>query len=200
MKVPFAVYDLHMRFPKQSETGPALKRRDAVIEWEMFGAQLKRIDRKERPTAAGRKPMERVLMFKMLILQNRYGPLNEALEYPVSDRLTFTRFLGIDWADTVSDAKTVRLDRERLREAKVFDRLFEAPHRALAAQGVKRNRGAIVAASSGYPRGSAVPARSMRRPRSERYRRGAHWGCKTQVSEDRQAKRALDARSMAANG
>ena len=37
----------------------------------MFRAELERIDHKERKSAAGRKPMDRVVMFKMLILQNR---------------------------------------------------------------------------------------------------------------------------------
>ena len=51
-------------------------------------AELERIDHKERKSAAGRKPMDRVVMFKMLILQNLYGLSDEALEYQVSDRLT----------------------------------------------------------------------------------------------------------------
>ena len=70
-------------------------------------------------------------MFKMLILQNLYGLSDEALEYRVSDRLTFMWFLGIDLAGRVPDASTVWLFRERLRERKVFDRLLRSPKRRL---------------------------------------------------------------------
>ena len=124
MNIQFGFYDLHKRFSKLTEAGDALERLDAVVDWEMFRPELERIDRKERKSAAGRKPMDRVVMFKMLILQNLYGLSDEALEYQVSDRLTFIGFLKIDLAGTVPDAKTVWLFRERLREVKVFDRLF----------------------------------------------------------------------------
>ena len=147
MNIQFGFYDLHKRFSKLTEAGDALERLDAVVDWEMFRPELERIDRKERKSAAGRKPMDRVVMFKMLILQILCGLSDEALEYQVSDRLTFMRFLGIDLAGSVPDAKTVWLFRERLREGKVFDRLFEQFHRALAAQGVKLNSGQIVDAS-----------------------------------------------------
>ena len=124
MSIQFGFYDLHKRFSKVTEAGDALERLDAVVDWEMFRPELERIDRKERKSAAGRKPMDGVVIFKMLILQNLYGVSDEALEYQVSDRLTFMRFLRIDLAGTVPDAKTVWLFRERLREVKVFDRLF----------------------------------------------------------------------------
>jgi transposase len=154
MNIQFGFYDLHKRFSKLSEAGDALERLDTVIDWEMFRPELERIDHKERKSAAGRKPMDRVVMFKMLVLQNLYGLSDEALEYQVSDRLTFMRFLGIDLAGTVPDAKTVWLFRERLREGRVFDRLFEQFHRALATQGVKLNSGQIVDASFVDPPGA----------------------------------------------
>jgi hypothetical protein len=124
MSIRFGFYDLQKRFSKLTEAGDALERFDVVVDWELFRPELERIDRKERKSAAGRKPMDGVVMFKMLILQNLYGVSDEALEYQVSDRLTFMRFLRIDLAGTVPDAKTVWLFRERLREVKVFDRLF----------------------------------------------------------------------------
>jgi len=68
MKIPFRVYDLHKRLSKLTEAGDALERLEAVIDWEMFRSERERIDRKERKSAAGRKPMDRVVMFKMLNL------------------------------------------------------------------------------------------------------------------------------------
>jgi IS5 family transposase len=222
MNIQFGFYDLHKRFSKLSESGDALERLDAVIDWEMFRAELERIDRKERKSAAGRKPIDRVVMFKMLVLQNLYGLSDEALEYQVSDRLTFMRFLGIDLAGTVPDAKTVWLFRERLREAKVFDRLFEQFQRALSSQGVKLNSGQIVDASF-----VEAPRQRNTREENETIKDGAipkdwtdnaakcrqkdidarwtkkndedHYGYKTHVSVDRKTKLVIEERSTAAN-
>ena len=222
MSIQFGFYDLHKRFSKVTEAGDALERLDAVVDWEMFRPELERIDRKERKSAAGRKPMDRVVMFKMLILQILCGLSDEALEYQVSDRLTFIGFLKIDLAGTVPDAKTVWLFRERLREAKVFDRLFEQFHRALAAQGVKLNSGQIVDASF-----VEAPRQRNAREENETIKDGAmpkdwtknaakrcqkdidarwtkkndedHYGYKTHVSVDRKTKLVIEERSTAAN-
>ncbi len=109
MKIQFGFFDLQNRFDKLSQGGDALERLNAIVDWAMFRADLERIDRKERKSAAGRKPTDRVRMFKMLVLQHLYGLSDEALEYQVTDRLTFMRFLGIDLGGTVPDAKTVWL-------------------------------------------------------------------------------------------
>jgi IS5 family transposase len=67
----------------------------------MFRPDLESIDRKEHESAAGRKPTDRVRMFKMPGLQNLYGLSDDALEFQVTDRLTFMRFLGIDLGGAV---------------------------------------------------------------------------------------------------
>ena len=46
-------------------------------------------------------------MFEMLIVRNLYGLSDEALEQPVSDRLTVMQFARIDFAGMVQDANTV---------------------------------------------------------------------------------------------
>ena len=94
MSIQFGFLDLHKRFSKLTEAGDALERLDAVVDWEMFWAELERIDRKERKSAAGRKPLDRVLMFKMLVLQNLHGLSDEVLECQVTDRLTFIRLFA----------------------------------------------------------------------------------------------------------
>ena len=188
----------------------------------MFRAELERIDHKERKSAAGRKPMDRVVMLKILILQNLYGLSDEALEYQVSDRLTFMRILGIYLAGTVPDAKTVWLFRGRQREEKVFDRLFEQFHRALATQGIKLNSGQIVDASF-----VAAPRQRNTREENETIKDAAipkdwtmnaakrcqkdidarwtkkndedHYGYKTHVSVDRKTKLVIEERATAAN-
>jgi hypothetical protein len=45
--------------------------------------------------AAGRKPIDVILMFRMPVLQSLYNLPDEQGEYQVRDRLLFTQFLGL---------------------------------------------------------------------------------------------------------
>lgn len=222
MNIQFGFFDLHKRFAKLSEAGDALERLDALIDWELFRPELERIDRKERNSAAGRKPLDRVLVFKMLVLQGLYGLSDEALEYQVTDRLTFMRFLRIELSGSVPDAKTVWLFREQLREGKIFDRLFEQFHQALAAAGAKLNSGQIVDASfveaprqrntreenetikdGAVPKGwTEQPAKLRQKDIDARWTQKNdedYYGYKTHVSVDRKTKLVIEERATAAN-
>ena len=84
-----------------SEASDPLERLNAVIDGEMFRPLLERIDLKERKNASGRKATCRVLMFKLLILQRLHNLADERLPYPVSDRFSFMRFLGLERAGNV---------------------------------------------------------------------------------------------------
>lgn len=61
-----------------------------------YFAPPERIDAKKRKNKARRKPICRILMFKMLILQRLHGLSDERLQYKVADRLSFMRFWGIE--------------------------------------------------------------------------------------------------------
>jgi len=93
-----------------------LERLNDTVDWEVFRPDLERIDQKVRKSAAGCKPTCRVLMFKLLILQRLYGLSDERLEYQVRDRLSFMRFLGLDLAEKVPDARTVWAFREAIED------------------------------------------------------------------------------------
>lgn len=76
-------------------------------------------------------------MFKMLILQRLHQRSDEKLQYQVTYRLSFMRFLGLDLAADVPDAKTVWAFREALKEHQLVDVLFERLNLALAQLGVE---------------------------------------------------------------
>ena len=61
-------FDLDKRYAHLSKTGDPLERLSRAIDWELFRPLLDRIDDKPRKNNAGRKPTDRVLMFKMLVL------------------------------------------------------------------------------------------------------------------------------------
>ena len=84
---------------------------------------LARIDRTERKSAAGRKPTCRLRLFKLLILRRLNHLSDERLQYQVSDRPSFMRFLGLELAGNVPNARTVWAFRETLKEQQRVDDL-----------------------------------------------------------------------------
>jgi IS5 family transposase len=140
-------FDLDRRYASLSEAGDSLERLNAVIDWEIFRPILERVDSKQRKSSAGRKATCRVLMFKLLVLQRLHGLSDERLQYQVSDRLSFMRFLGLELAGNVPDARTVWAFREALKEHQLVDALFERLNQALAELGVELKSGQIIDAS-----------------------------------------------------
>ena len=77
-------WDLEQRHQELAAKKSTLEDLDRLIPWESFRAQLEVIHDKPRKSKAGRKPMDVVLMFKMLVLQQLYNISDEALEYQVT--------------------------------------------------------------------------------------------------------------------
>lgn len=142
-----SLFDLQNRYASLSEAGDPLERLNAVIDWEIFRPILERIGPTQRKSAAGRKPTCRLLMFKLLILQRLNNLSDERLQYQVSDRLSFMRFLGLELAGTVPDARTVWTFREALKEHHLVDALFDRLNQALADLGVELKSGQIIDAT-----------------------------------------------------
>ena len=105
------------------------------------------MDVKARKSKAGRQPTCRILMFKMLVLQRLNGLSDERLQYQVTDRLSFMRFLGVELAGNVPDARTVWAFREALKEHQLVDALFDRLNQALAQMGVELKSGQIIDAT-----------------------------------------------------
>jgi IS5 family transposase len=142
-----SLFDLENRYASLSQAGDPLERLNGVIDWEIFRPILERMDAKQRKSKAGRKPTCRILMFKMLILQRLHGLSDERLQYQVTDRLSFMRFLGVELAGNVPDARTVWAFREALKEQQLADALFDRLNQALADLGVELKSGQIIDAT-----------------------------------------------------
>jgi IS5 family transposase len=50
---------------------------------------------------------------------------DEQIEYQVRDRMSFTRFLGLEFEDDIPDGTTLWVFREKLAQAGLVERLFE---------------------------------------------------------------------------
>lgn len=140
-------FDLANRYSRLTIFKDPLERLNAAIDWEIFRPILNKIDIKSRRNKAGRKPTDRILMFKLIILQNLYNIADERLEYLVTDRLSFMRFLGLDLSSKVPDAKTIWTFRESLKTHKLTEPLFEGFKQALLEMGVEVKSGQMIDAT-----------------------------------------------------
>lgn len=118
-------WDWEERQSKLNQKQDLLVRLNEIIPWKTFRPLLAQIHDKPRKSKAGRKSIDVVVMFKLLVLQQLYNISDEALEYQVSDRLSFMQFLGFGLADDIPDATTVWLFRNQLTKQGLIEPLFE---------------------------------------------------------------------------
>jgi hypothetical protein len=83
------------RLKQLSAKGDSLERLSAVIDFELFRADLERAVPRADRAKGGRPPFDHVLMFKALILQVSHNLSDERTEYLIRDRLSFMRFRGL---------------------------------------------------------------------------------------------------------
>lgn len=135
------------RIERLNRLGDRLDVLNRLIPWENFRTTLESIYVKENPFPQGRRPYDVVLMFKILILQGLYNFSDESAEYLIADRLSFQKFLGIAPDQSVPDARTIWLFRERLKKNNIHNLLFEQFNRFLDSSGYEAKGGQIVDAS-----------------------------------------------------
>jgi IS5 family transposase len=145
-------FDVEERLKQLSAKGDSLERLNAVVDFELFRADLERAVRRSDRAKGGRPPFDHVLMFKTLVLQASHNLSDERTEYLIRDRLSFMRFLGLGLADTVPDANTIWGFREALTRARIgakpaVEVLFARFDAALSAAGFLAMSGQIVDAS-----------------------------------------------------
>src|SRR6516164_10442707 len=155
-------FDVDERLKQLSAKGDGLERLNAVVDFELFRADLERAVPRSDRAKGGRPSFDHVLMFKTLVLQTSHNLSDERTEYLIRDRLSFMRFLGLDLADTVPDANTIWTFREALTRAQLagkpaIEALFERFDGALSAAGFLAMSGQIIDASIVAAPSSAIP-------------------------------------------
>jgi transposase, IS5 family len=156
-------FDAEKRLAALSAKGDPLEAIDRLVPWESFRADIEAVvltPDEMRKGSAGRKPIDAIVMFRMLVLQALHNLSDEQAEFQVRDRLSFTRFLRLGIEDGVPDATTLWLFRENLARAGLIERLFDRFDRHLAAQGYIARGGQIVDAT-------IVPVPKQRNSRDE---------------------------------
>lgn len=131
-----------------SAMGNPLEQVSALVDFELFRPTLeKALLTEECKTSAGRRPIDVVLMFKVIFLQRYYGLGDHQIEYQIIDRTSFRQFLGIRNVNDVPDEKTVWACKDKLVKAGVFDMLFDDFRKVLDDKGLSFNEGKIIDAT-----------------------------------------------------
>lgn len=159
----FGFFDANDRLDALSAKGDPLEAIDALVPWESFRETIEAVvltPAAEKKSQAGRKPIDAMVMFRMLILQSLYNLSDEQIEYQVRDRLSFTRFLKLGIEDHIADGTTLWLFREKLSKAGLIERLFGRFGQHLEARGYIARGGQMVDAT-------IVPVPKQRNTREE---------------------------------
>jgi hypothetical protein len=75
------LFDWQTRFEQLDNGGDPLVKLNAVVNWETFRKSLEKIRDKDRQSAAGRKPFDVIVMFKILIVQSLYNLSDDQAEF-----------------------------------------------------------------------------------------------------------------------
>jgi IS5 family transposase len=143
-------FDTEKRLAALSAKGDPLEAIDRLMPWESFRADIEAVvltPAEMKKSSAGRKPVDAIVMFRMLVLQALHNLSDEQTEYQVRDRYSFTRFLRLGIEDSIPDATTLWLFREKLAKASLIETLFERFDGYLAAQGYMARGGQMIDAT-----------------------------------------------------
>ena len=156
-------FDADRRLSALSAKGDPLEAIAGLVPWESFRADIEAVvltPEEARKSNAGRKPIDAIVLFRMLVLQSLYNLSDEQIEYQVRDRLSFTRFLELGIEDRIPDGTTLWLFREKLAKAGLIDKMFERFGQHLEAKGYIARGGQMVDAT-------IVPVPRQRNTREE---------------------------------
>jgi transposase, IS5 family len=159
----FGFFDADRRLSAITAKGDPLEMIDRVVPFESFRAEIEAAvltPVSEKKNTAGRKPIDVMVMFRMLVLQSLYNLSDEQVEYQVRDRFSFTRFLGLGMEDSIPDGTTLWLFRETLAKSGLIEKLFERFGHHLEAKGYIARGGQMVDAT-------IVPVPKQRNSREE---------------------------------
>jgi IS5 family transposase len=153
-----------------SAKGDPLEAIDRLVPWESFRSDIEAVvltPDEMRKSSAGRKPVDAMVLFRMLVLQALNNLSDEQVEYQVGDRLSFSRFLRLGIEDCIPDATTLWLFREKLAKAGLIEKLFDRFDQHLGSQGYIARGGQIVDATI-----VAVPRQRNTREENEAIKAG----------------------------
>jgi len=80
-------FDVEERYGALDAMGDPLVVLKNSVPWEEFRPLCAKVHEKGRKSPAGRKPLDPVMMFKVLVLQSLYNISDQQMEYQIKDRM-----------------------------------------------------------------------------------------------------------------
>jgi transposase, IS5 family len=124
-------------------SGGTLDKLSGLVRWYRFEKLLGGL----RDGGPGRAAWPPMVLFRALLLGALYGLSERELEEALADRLSFRRFAGLSYEESVPDHSVLNRFRNELVELKLFDRLFAELDKQLEAAGVMLRRGTMLDAT-----------------------------------------------------
>jgi transposase len=141
-------FDEIKRLAVLSRLGDPLEQLSKHVDFEIFRPVLTEAFQKtDRKSPAGRKPLDVILMFKAIVIQRLFNLSEEQLEFQITDRTSFTRFLGLHDGETIPDYTSFWGFSDSLKEKGLERNLFDQFSAKLEAEGVYAKSDSIVDAT-----------------------------------------------------
>ncbi|MBK7391235.1 MAG: transposase [Bacteroidetes bacterium] len=87
------LFDEEFRLEKIASKDP-LSILSTKVNWGAISLYSRKAFDEERTSNAGRPSFDRLMIFKILILQELYGLSDDQIEFQLLDRLSFQKFIG----------------------------------------------------------------------------------------------------------
>lgn len=124
-----------------------LVRLKALTDWKVFERELDKMFPAIEYPKGGRPAFSKLLLFKIVLLQEYYGLSDQGIEYQINDRLSFMRFLDLTFDDKVPDQNTIWNFKESLKIDSRAEKLFDIFLKHLRKHDLIMNKGSIIDAS-----------------------------------------------------
>lgn len=142
------LFDYEFQLDEIKKHQPPLQKLNAIVDWELFRKPIEvAFINENKKSNAGRKAYDKLLLFKIIILQRYYNLSDEQTEFQIKDRLSFLDFLGLQIGDNVPDRNTICLFKEELKKNDLSKKLFDTFTSKLISNGVIAKEGTLVDAS-----------------------------------------------------
>ena len=141
------LFEDQFRQEKITNMNDPLEQLNHFIRWEDFRPVIDKAFAVTDPSLGGRPPFDRVMLFKVMVLQRMYNLSDDNTEYQILDRHSFCKFLGIDSYAQVPDSKTIWHYREQLKKHEIIHEIFSLFTEKLQNASLMLKDGAIIDAS-----------------------------------------------------